>query len=312
MDNLIFSIKAIIPIFLMIGVGILIRKSNILSKDEIAKVNKLVFKVFLPLAMFSNIYSADLEKTINHRVMLFVLIGVFLSYALSYLIVFPLEKDRINRGAMIHAIYRTNFVILGVPLVTQIIGVEHTGLACLLIAIVVPIYNVLAVITLEVFRGGKPDLKEVLIGIITNPLIIGGIIGIVCLVFRIELPAVIETTVSQLASIGTPLAIVILGASFNLGMVKDDIKNLSVIVISRLFLVPGIILFTAHSLGFTRVEFATIFAVFAPPTAVSSYTMAQQMGSNENLACNGVIFTTLFSSISLFIWIFIFKSVGAF
>lgn len=312
MSNLIFSIKAIIPIFLMIGVGILIRKSKILSKEEISKVNKLVFKVFLPLSMFSNIYGADLDKTLSSKVMLFVLAGIFCAYAIGCLITFPLEKDRINRGAMIHAIYRTNFVILGVPIVTQLIGSEHIGLACLLIAIVVPLYNVLAVITLEVFRGGKPQMKDVLKGIVTNPLIIGGLTGLLFLILQIPLPDVIETTVNQLAAIGTPLAIVVLGASFDIGKVKDDAKDLSIVVVSRLLIVPGILLSSAYALGFSGPEFATILAIFAPPTAISSYTMAQQMGSNENLACNSVIFTTLFSSLSLFLWIFLFKSLGTF
>ena len=312
MGNLIFSVKAIIPIFLMIGVGILIRKSKILSKEEISKVNKLVFKLFLPLAMFSNLYGADLDKTVNSRVIVFVLIAIFCAYGLGFLIAFPTEKDRVNRGAMIHAIYRTNFVILGVPIVSQLIGIDHVGLTCLLVAIVVPIYNVLAVITLEAFRGGKPNLKTVLIGIATNPLIIGGVAGLLCLALQIRLPGVIETTISQLASVGTPLAIVILGASFDIGRVKDDGKDLIIVVISRLIILPGIFLTSAYLLGFHGYEFATLMALFAAPTAVSSYTMAQQMGSNENLACNSVIFTTLFSSLSLFLWIFLFKSLGTF
>ncbi|MCQ2551021.1 MAG: AEC family transporter [Clostridia bacterium] len=290
----------------------LIRKSKILSREEISKVNKLVFKVFLPISMFSNIYSADLDKTINHQVMLFVVVGIMAVYFLSYLLVFPLEKDRINRGAMIHAIYRTNYVILGVPIVTQLIGPGNIGLSCLLIAIVVPMYNVLAVVTLESFRGGKANIRKVLIGIATNPLIIGGVIGIVFLVARIHMPGILETTVTDLAKVGTPLAIVVLGASFDFGKVREGMKDLGVILLGRLIVMPAIVLFTAYGLGFRGVAFATILAIFAPPTAISSYTMAQQMGSNENLACNGVIFTTLFSSISLFLWIFIFKTIGAF
>lgn len=312
MENFIFSLEAIIPMFLMISLGILIRKTKLLNKEEIGKVNRLVFRIFLPLSMFKNIYEADLKSAISHELILFVLIGIFCVYGLSYAIVFPLEKEKITRGAMIHAIYRTNFVILGLPIVTHLVGGANIGITCIMIAIVVPIYNVLAVITLEAFRGGKADIKEVLLGIAKNPLIIAGVVGILALLLKIRLPEILVTTVDSLAGIGTPLAIVILGASFEFGKVAQDRRNLSIIVISRLLLMPAIALFAAYKMGFSGIEFATILGIFAPSTAVSSYTMAQQMGSNESLACNGVIFTTLFSCISLFIWIFIYKNIGAF
>ena len=125
--------------------------------------------------------------------------------------------------------------------------------------------------------------------------------------FKIELPVSIEKTVSDISKIATPLAFILLGSSFKFSAFSAYIKQLLITVLGKLIIVPAIILYIAALLGFRDIELTCLLSVFASPTAVSSYTMAQQMDGDDLLAGQIVVFTSLLSIITVFLWIFILK-----
>lgn len=307
MENLILSFNIVLPIFLILSLGYILKKLKILDELTTKNMNSVNFKVFLPLLLFYNVYKTDLSVVFNPKLLIFSIISVILVFLLLFIIIPLLEKDNRKRGVIIQGIFRSNFVIFGVPVCEALFGQNATGVASMLIAIVVPLFNFLAVICLEIYRGGNINFKKIIKGIITNPLIIASIIGLFFIYFKIKLPTPIEKTINDISKIATPLAFILLGSSFTFSAFSVYIKQLSITILGKLIIVPGIVLYIAALLGFRNIELTCLLSVFASPTAVSSYTMAEQMDGDSILAGQIVVLTSIISIITVFLWIFILK-----
>ena len=307
MENLILSFNIVLPIFLILSLGYILKKLKILDELTTKNMNSINFKVFLPLLLFYNVYKTDLSVVFNPKLLIFSIISVILVFLLLFIIIPLLEKDNRKRGVIIQGIFRSNFVIFGVPVCEALFGQNATGVASMLIAVVVPLFNFLAVICLEIYRGGNINFKKIIKGIITNPLIIASIIGLFFIYFKIKLPAPIEKTINDISKIATPLAFILLGSSFTFSAFSVYIKQLSITILGKLIIVPGIVLYIAALLGFRNIELTCLLSVFASPTAVSSYTMAEQMDGDSILAGQIVVLTSIISIITVFLWIFILK-----
>jgi predicted permease len=218
-----------------------------------------------------------------------------------------MEKDNAKRGVMIQGMFRSNFVLFGLPVAISLCGEENIGITSLLLGIIVPIYNVLAVITLETFRGTKPSVKKIVIGIMKNPLIIASVLGVGMYLLQIELPYTIEKTVVDIGKVATPLALIALGGGFAFHKVKGDIEQLMVSVVGKLVISPLFMVTAAVLLGFRNEVLVPILLMSGAPAAVSSYTMAEQMGGDGELAGEIVVFTTGISIATIFVWVFVLK-----
>lgn len=312
MESLKVSFEAIAPLFLLLLLGYVLKQCKLANKAAFDAMNKLIFKVFLPILLFHNIYTTDLMQIFNLKLILFTVIGILLVFVAGYFIVFAVTKDNAKRGVMLQGFFRSNFAFIGIPLVNYICGDSVTGISSLLVAIVVPLFNILAVIALERFRNGHLRIWDLIKGIITNPLVIGCGIGILFLILDIKLPGVVETAVSDLSGIATPLAMVVLGASFTFSSVKGYVREILITVLTRLVIVPAILLFAAVLFGFTGEGLACIMVVFGAPIAISSFAMAQQMGGDEKLAAQVVVISSAFCLVTLFCWIFVLSSLQLF
>lgn len=310
MENLILSLNVVLPLFLTMSLGYLLKQLNMFDDNTLDIMNNVTFKSFLPLLLFYNIYKTDLKGSFNLNLIVFALICVVSLYLVLYLIVPLIEKDNKKRGALLQGLFRSNFVIFGIPVTESLFGSEKVSVTALLIAVVVPLFNILSVIALETFRGKKPNFKKILKGIIKNPLIIASCLGILSLLLNIKLPSSIEKTISDISKIATPLSLILLGASFKFNELRKYIKQTSIAVIGKTLLIPSIMLPICVMLGYRDVELATLMIIFAAPTAISSFTMAQQMDSDSDLAGQIVVFTSGFCVITVFIWIFILKQMN--
>ena len=171
-------------------------------------------------------------------------------------------------------------------------------------------FNFLAVIVLEIFRGGKINFKKIIKGIITNPLIIASILGILMLILKIKIPLILEKTISDMSKIATPLALTVLGGSFKIEKINKNLKQLVIGIIGKLIIVPLIFIPIAIYLGFRNIELASVMIMLAAPVAVSSFTMAEQMEADGELAAQLVVFTSMLSIVTIFIYIFTMKQFG--
>lgn len=302
------------PIFVLMLLGYFIKKNKLADKKSLDVMNKLVFRVFLPVLLFYNIYSTKTSEVFDMGLIVFVVAGVIFVSVLGYIAVMLLTKDNRKRGVMLQGFFRGNYAILGIPLVSYICGNETSGLASMMVAVVIPVFNILAVIVLERFReeNSKVDIIKLLKGVIKNPLIIGCIAGLIFFALDIKLPWIVEKSVKDVSSVATPLAIIVLGSGFEFSDIKGYFKENVIVVVTRLIIVPLITIPVAVWLGFSGEALACLLMVFASPIAVSSFAMVQQMDGDEALAVQVIAISSAFSLVTLFLWIFALNYLGLF
>ena len=312
-QHFIVALKAIIPLFILIGMGIYVRWRKMLTDTELQHVNAMVFRVFFFCMMFYNMYTTTIATAFRPRLMAFTVIALFVMLLISGIVVCTVEKDNRSRGAMLQGLFRSNFVLLGLPLVENIFGPEAVAVPTMMIAVVSPIYNIVSIFMLESFRGkGRFSLASSFAKVLQNPMIVGALLGLFFVITGISVPEPLLKPVRQIAYCTSPVALLILGASFRFGTVSEEKRNLAILVLGRLLVIPALVMGTAYYMGFRGVDFVTILCIFATPCAVASFAMAQQLGSNAELAGNGVVVTSAFSSITLFFWVVLFKALGVF
>lgn len=310
MQNLILAFNVVLPLFLCIVLGYFLRAIGMIKEVTQKDLNRLCFKVFLPIYLFNSIYTTDLAVAFDGRLVMFAMCGLLGMFLLLMLLIPRIEKENPRRGVMVQAIFRSNFVLYGLPVATSICGEAHIGPTSLLISIVVPIYNILAVLCLEWFRGGKPDGKKILRGIVSNPLIIASVLGVAANLLKLPLPSGVQKCVTDLGRVATPLSLVALGADFKFNKVRGITGQLILCVAGKLVIAPLVMVTLGILMGFRGDYLVPVLVMFGAPSAVSSYTMAQQMNGDATLAASVVVFTTAFSILTIFLWVFFLKQLA--
>ncbi len=310
MDDLLFSLNTVFPLLVMMAVGFTARRVGVIGESAARQINACVFKIFLPLLLCFNIVDTQLGASTDVRTLLYAFITTLLCFGTLFFIMPRLCRDRASCGVLIQGIARSNYAIFGIPLVMMMYPEGDTSIAVLLVAVVVPVFNVLSTIALMIFGGEKSSPWRIVKGVLLNPLILGTLAGFLLWYFRIPIPTLIETPLRSLGSVATPLALFTLGASLDFGKARANSRLLVIGVAGRLVVVPLIFLSLAVALGIRDVSLAALIAVYASPTSVSSFPMAQQMGGNGDLAGGQVVFTTVFSILTVFLWVFALKSLG--
>lgn len=310
MENFILSFNVVTPLFIIMSLGYYLKYIKLLDKQTLNVMNSVCFKVFLPILLFFNIYQSDVKSSFNINLITFSVSSIVILFIVLCFLIPKMEKDNKKRGVMIQGIFRSNFVIFGMPIATSIYGEGNIGTTALLIAVIVPLFNLLSVISLELFRDGEINLKKILKGIITNPLIIASAIGILFVTLNITLPKFIEKSVSDIAKIATPLSLILLGGSFSFSHIKEYLNHTIIIVFNKLIFVPLIFIPIAIKLGFRGIELLTILLIFAAPVAVSTFQMSKQMDGDSILAEQSIVFTCLFCIPTVFLWILTLKQLS--
>ena len=306
------SANAVLPMCLIMALGYGTRRLGWIRREEISVINKIAFRIFLPCLLYYNVYCSDLSGSFDPLLMAYAVGGVLLTFGLSLGYTLLTEKLPERRGVMIQGMFRSNYVIMGIPVATALLGSDQLGTVSILIAVVVPLFNMLAVVVLEVFRGQKPKPLHILGQIAKNPLVIGSVLGILTLAAGIRLPHILEQTIQSISAIASPLQLFLLGAFFQFSGLKTYRRELVTVSAAKLIVSPGLFLGLGALLGFRGVAFVSLIGIFASPTAVNSFTMAQQMGGDAELAGDIVVVTSAVSMLTMFLWVFLFKSLGMF
>ena len=206
MESFAVAVNAVMPFLIYISFGYGVRMSGLVDEDFMNKLNKLIFRAFFPILMFNNLYKMEPGSTLDGKLAAVGIASILLLEVLLVLIVPKLVKGNPQRGVVIQGIYRSNFVLFAIPLTTSLFGEEGAALASMMVAIVIPVYNVTAVIILEMFHGGSSDIKKLVKNVVTNPLIMGAVTGLVFFLLGIHLPSCVNETVSQFAGLTTPVS----------------------------------------------------------------------------------------------------------
>ena len=312
MSNFLISFNAVLPTFIIMAVGYIAKRAKVLKGSDYSKMNAVAFKVFMPCITFYNIYNTDLSQATNPKLFAYIVIAAVLSFFMSVFYVQRTEKDLSRRSVMIQGIFRNNYIIMGMPIAEAIVGAENLGLISVLVAIVIPTYNMLATVTLEVFGEKKTGFKKTLIGILKNPLIVAAFIAIFVKLIHFTLPDILVKVIKNMGGVASPFMLFLLGSFFHFEGIVKYRRELFVATVGKLVVIPGIFMSIGALLGFRGIEFVALIPTFASPTGVNSFVMAEQMGGDAELAGNIVIVTSALCSFTIFLWIYLFKSLGMF
>nr|WP_296032255.1 AEC family transporter [uncultured Dorea sp.] len=314
MDNIIVSFNVIAPVFFLMVLGYLLVNYTSLADRQLTKqANAIVFKIFLPCMLFYNVYQSDIGAEIQSRIKLCIWAagGLIILFILLCLIVPKVVKQENQQGVVIQGIFRSNYVIFGVAVVQNMYGSKSTTTAAILSAILVPMYNFLAVVALSIFgEKRETDWKKIIMDIIKNPLILSSMLGVVFSLLGIRLPTAVDTTVQDLAKLSTPIAFMILGGDLDFSKVKGNLKLSSVVLTIKLVILPLIMIPMVVMMGYKDADLLSALLAYQTPVAVSSYIMAQQAGADGQLAGQLVVFSSVLSIFTLFVTIFILRTMG--
>ena len=320
------AVNAVFPIVLLILLGYFLRRWKAIDGNFVKKGNALVFKLCLPVMFFVNIYEIRSFGDLPWGTVIYSAAAVLTLFLLGTVLAVAVTKKPERRGVLCQCCFRSNFVIIGIPLAAQLGGEAAAAVSAVIATTVVPVFNILAVIALSVFMtdesGKKPGFGKVLLDIVKNPLILAAAAGMVCLGIRAleqalfgELVFALDrdlkflyTALKDITSITTPLALLVLGGQFQFSVVKGLFREIAAGTLFRLVAAPvlgiGIALLLERTTGLVSCGpdvMPAMIALFGSPVAISSAAMATQMGGDEQLAAQLVVWTSILSIVTVFL-----------
>lgn len=311
-ENLIFSLNSTVPIFLLIVLGWFLMQIKLFNKDFTTVADKYVFKVALPVLLFKDIATANIYENFDIKFVLFCMIATTIMFMGVWGLASIFMKDKSMVGAFVQASARGSAAILGIAFVNNIY--DSSGMAPMMIVAAVPLYNIYSVIILTFCSNeqtsSKGAIKKALTNIVKNPIIIGIFLGLPFSLLNVELPVIFSKTITNIANTATPIALLVVGATFEGRKAIKKIKPTMIATFIKLVGIPLVFFPFAVMMGFRGSELVAILVMLGSPTTVTCYIMAKNMGNDEVLSSSIVVMATLLSSISLTMWVFVLKTLN--
>ena len=311
MSNLIYSINATLPIFLLIILGKVLKTTKIINDEFTKTADRYVFRIALPALLFSDLTENNVGSAFDGKYVLFCFSVTIFSIAVLWGLTEKFMKNEEQKGAFIQGSYRSSAAILGLAFINNMY--DSVGMAPLMIIGCVPLYNIFAVIilTLKGDNGGKkPNMKETFINVMKNPILLSILIPLPFALLNLHFPSFVNKAIGSVANTATPLALISIGASFEGKKALKKMKPTLLASFIKLILLAGLFLPLAVFFGYRNQELMALLVMLGSPTTVSSYIMAKNTGNDGILTSSIIVLTTLLSSLTLTLWIFVLKSFG--
>ncbi len=311
MSNLIYSINATLPIFLLIILGKVLKTTKIINDEFTKTADRYVFRIALPALLFSDLTENNVGSAFDGKYVLFCFSVTIFSIAVLWGLTEKFMKNEEQKGAFIQGSYRSSAAILGLAFINNMY--DSVGMAPLMIIGCVPLYNIFAVIilTLKGDNGGKkPNMKETFINVMKNPILLSILIALPFALLNLHFPSFVNKAIGSVANTATPLALISIGASFEGKKALKKMKPTLLASFIKLILLAGLFLPLAVFFGYRNQELMALLVMLGSPTTVSSYIMAKNTGNDGILTSGIIVLTTLLSSLTLTLWIFVLKSFG--
>lgn len=311
MSNLIYSINATLPIFLLIILGKVLKTTKIINDEFTKTADRYVFRIALPALLFSDLTENNVGSAFDGKYVLFCFSVTIFSIAVLWGLTEKFMKNEEQKGAFIQGSYRSSAAILGLAFINNMY--DSVGMAPLMIIGCVPLYNIFAVIilTLKGDNGGKkPNMKETFINVMKNPILLSILIALPFALLNLHFPSFVNKAIGSVANTAPPLALISIGASFEGKKALKKMKPTLLASFIKLILLVGLFLPLAVFFGYRNQELMALLVMLGSPTTVSSYIMAKNTGNDGILTSSIIVLTTLLSSLTLTLWIFVLKSFG--
>lgn len=312
MSNLIFSMNATLPIFLVMMLGYFFRKKNIIGEVFASRMNTFVFRIALPVSLFGQLDSVDFFKVWDTEYVLFCFLATLVSVGIGILVSFVF-RDREVRGEFVQGSYRSSASLLGMAYIENIYGKATMGPLMMLGC--VPLYNVMAVLVLSLM-GGSPkgldrkQLRHALKGIVTNPIIWGIVLGFAWALTGLKMPVMFQTTIEYIGRLASPMGLLAMGASLNFGSIRGRLAPILTGSLLKLIGFAALFLPVAIWLGFRTEKLIAALIMLGSASTVAGYVMAKNMGHDGVVSSGIVMITTLCSVFTLTFWIWLLRSMG--
>lgn len=314
MDNFIYSINVTFPIFLVMVLGWALKQKGMLNDNFVSTANKFNFSVTLPFMLFCDISSVDIYGTFDLKYVLFCAVSSSVCFFVIWGLTKIFLKEKSMRGAFVQASFRSSAAVMGLAFIENIYG--NSAMGPMMIIGAVPLYNIYSVIVLT-FESEQPDgkkdiskIRQAVINIMKNPIIIAIALGIIVSVLKIDFPVVANKTLDTVAKMATPLALVAMGAGFEGREALAKLKPTLAAAFLKLIAQAAFFVPIAAKMGFTGEKMVGILIMLAAPTTPSCYIMAKNMQNDGELTASVVVATTLFAAFTLTGWIFVLRTLG--
>lgn len=309
MESLVMASRVVIPMAVMVGIGMILRKIDLTDEPTMKKVDKLIFNLFLPMLCFYNIFKTDFSRLNRLGYIAYGSGMVLLLFLAGMFLVPKFVKPMPTAAAFGQTLFRTNYVIFGAAVAESIYGSGNFGIISLLSAVIVPLFNGLAAILLERARNRSASARKLMVAVAKNPTIIATVLGLCISLTGFTIPVPVLNVVEDLAGLTTPLSFLSIGVTLKLSQVQQKPYLISGVLL-RLVLIPMALLPAAILLGFRGQELCALMILFAAPTAVSSYPMAVAMDADGDFAAQMVAYTTIFCLPTIFLWTLLLSYMG--
>lgn len=298
------------PIFIVIAIGFLIRKKNIISEDGVSLLNKLAYNIGLPSLIFLIITNYSLSDIFNVQIVKVIYLTYALLILLTILINFVIKRSGKTKGAIIVSSFRCNMAFVGFPIILAAYGDLALAKASLIVAFLVPVNIVATIIIFKFYNRREEGMRagRLLLSFVKDPMIIGVISGILFSYFRIPVPEVFHESLDIISAMTVAMALLSIGASFRFVHLKNDFKIVSYAGFNKLILLPAVA-FILSTFVFKVETFDrnVMVILFATPLAVAAYIMAKELRSNHQLLASALILTTIASALTISAWLLLFK-----
>lgn len=308
-NNILYSANTILPVFLILFLGYILRRINIIDDPFISTSSTLVYKVALPVFLFLKLSITDFTTTFYPEEILFILCGILFSFCTTWFVAKTFIKNKKDLGVFVQGSFRSNFAIVGLAIIYNIFGEKGLAEGSVILAFIVGALNILSLIVLEstLKPDSKINLAKVFFSLLKVPLIIAVIVSLPFSFLKISIPETLVNTGNYLAALTLPLALLGIGGSLNFSQMKKASKLAISAAVIKIFVIPVILTYVAYHLGFKGDTLGIIFIFFACPTAIVSFIMAKALGGNEKLAGNIIVISTVGSVFTISLGIFLLK-----
>ena len=314
MENFIYSINVTMPIFLVMVIGYILKQIGMLNDNFVTVANKFNFKVTLPFMLFKDIAGVDIKAVFDIKYVLFCAIVSTICFWVVWGTAKLLVRDKTIRGAFVQSSFRGSAAVMGLAFIQNIYGSSAMG--PLMIVSAVPLYNIFSVIVLTFEANDstgidkKAKIRQAGTNICKNPIILSILAGLIVGLLGIQFPTLVNKTVSNVAQMATPLALITIGAGFEGRKALAKIAPTMAASMIKLVLQPLVFLPVAAWMGFSGEQMIAILIMLASPTTPSCYIMAKSMNNDEVLTASVIVTTTLMAAFTLTGWIFLLKTLG--
>lgn len=306
LNTFLFAFNITAPIFVMLFLGIWLKKRGMIDTDFINSASRLVYNIGLPVMLFITSANTDVAHITDWDMLIAFGAMTGLVFIGSLLTAHWHCKDARDQGVFIQGAFRGNLVILGLAFCANAYGEKGLALASLPVAMTVLLYNVLSVYVLNrSLHHAKNSFRPTLVGIVKNPLIIAIFAGFSVSAINLKLPGVMLDSGKYLSQMVLPLALICIGGSLSIERLTRIDSATASVCVWKLILSPIIACTIAIGLGLRGDALAVLFLLAASPTATISFVMVQAMKGNSELAANIIAQTTLWSlaTVTLGLWL---------